>query len=590
MKIDISNGQFFYDLFYQISFLLVLIIYLIEGYKRKFPSSTWLLVIVTVYLFFIIGSKFGAITPEDFRYFTKNFQFPASYNKNVIGALFFGFIGIGFAKMLLRIRYPVLDAFAIAMPFGLAVQRIGCLMVGCCYGNETHLPWAIQYGVHSPAFLSQYFSHQQGLHDQLSLSIHPVPLYFIISSLLIGVTLIVFRHRWKRPGNLALFGFLLLFACRFVIEFFRDPHSNGSFQGNYFLGLKIVQIICIIVVIALLVVIRIREKQAVAKSYPAEPNHPLHNSLYLLILSALLYVTRSWFSEVEFQVLLITLVPAVLSVTGQLITSYYSTSVRLSTAALMLLSLILMSQKNPHTEDKSYRSIRVGYSNGNYKTYHDMGYGSGCDRVSYNQEFKQNYNLGGVGYSIIKIDSTKVLEYGLNAYVGSQTEKSLTTGVSHVNSINGINPFTNVDIKWVGGGLGFHLGSLRLTPFSWYQDVPNPIMPETGTINTFLYPQVYLRIGPEKIIYVSYHLGDQFPAPFPTFYNYVEIGSRLGLNNGFRVSMGSSLYGSFMLKGKIPIRNNFIIEPIYQWSNSNSGNANGTQFVVGLQYLIEYKY
>ena len=54
MKIDIDNGQYFYDLFYQVSFLLVLFIYLIEGYKRKFPWSTWLLVIITVRIFFII--------------------------------------------------------------------------------------------------------------------------------------------------------------------------------------------------------------------------------------------------------------------------------------------------------------------------------------------------------------------------------------------------------------------------------------------------------------------------------------------------------------------------------------------------------
>ncbi|MEI7504126.1 MAG: prolipoprotein diacylglyceryl transferase family protein, partial [Paludibacter sp.] len=174
MKIDISNGQFFYDLFYQISFLLVLIIYLIEGHKRRFPWSTWLLVIVTVRLFFIIGTKFGAITLDDFNYFTQNLQFPASYNTNLIGGLILGFAGVGFSKLMLRIRYPILDAFAIAAPLGMAVQRIGCLMVGCCYGTETIMPWGIQYGVHSPAFQNHCNSHQIGLHDTLSLNVHPV--------------------------------------------------------------------------------------------------------------------------------------------------------------------------------------------------------------------------------------------------------------------------------------------------------------------------------------------------------------------------------------------------------------------------------
>lgn len=143
MKIDIENGQFYYDLSYQLSFFVVVAIYLIEGYKRKFPWSTWLLVILTTRLFVVIGSKFGAITSEDFRYFIDNLQFPATYNKNLIGAMLMGFAGIFISKQLLRIRYPILDAFAVAIPFGIAVQRIGCLMVGCCYGTATNLPWGI---------------------------------------------------------------------------------------------------------------------------------------------------------------------------------------------------------------------------------------------------------------------------------------------------------------------------------------------------------------------------------------------------------------------------------------------------------------
>jgi phosphatidylglycerol:prolipoprotein diacylglycerol transferase len=218
MKIDINNGQFFYDLFYRFSFLLVLIIYLLEGYKRKFPWSTWLLVIVTVRIFFITGSKFGAITQDDFSYFIHHFQFPVQYNTNLIGALVFGFIGVGFAKLLLQIKYPVLDAFAIAVPFGMAVQRVGCLIVGCCYGTETHIPWGIRYGVHAPAYFHQFLSHQISSTDTLTHTIHPVPLYFIISCLIIGITVILLRHHFKRQGNLALFSLMLISACRFIIR------------------------------------------------------------------------------------------------------------------------------------------------------------------------------------------------------------------------------------------------------------------------------------------------------------------------------------------------------------------------------------
>jgi phosphatidylglycerol:prolipoprotein diacylglycerol transferase len=208
MKIDIGNGQFYYDLFYQISFLLVLFVYLAEGYRRKFPWSTWLLVIITVRIFFVIGSKFGAITPQDFSYFAEHLQFPAQHYKNLMGAIFFGFMGVGFAKVLLQIKYPILDAFAIAAPLGMAVQRIGCLMVGCCCGTETTLPWNIQYGQYTPAYLHQMVSQHITSTDALTHGIHPIPLYFIVSCLAIAdkysaVELQQLANQWWEETNVS---------------------------------------------------------------------------------------------------------------------------------------------------------------------------------------------------------------------------------------------------------------------------------------------------------------------------------------------------------------------------------------------------
>ncbi len=220
MSINISNSQYYYDLFYQISFLLVLVTYFIEGYKRKYPWSTWLLVIVTVRIFFIIGSKIGAINHNDLSYFFENLQFPIMHHKNLLGALVFGFAGVGFAKILLKIKYPIMDSFAIPALIGMAIQRIGCLMVGCCYGIETQLPWGIRYGEHSPAFINQFINNKLDFDSNLSLSIHPVPIYFIISSIGIALFLILTRKYWKRTGNLSLFGLLLFSASRFIIEFF----------------------------------------------------------------------------------------------------------------------------------------------------------------------------------------------------------------------------------------------------------------------------------------------------------------------------------------------------------------------------------
>ena len=588
MKIDSSNGQFYYDLFYQISFLLVFIIYLFEGYKRKFPWSTWLLVIVTVRIFFIIGSKFGAITQDDFSYFTQHIQFPAQHYTNLTGALVVGLIGIAFAKLMLQIKYPILDAFAIAAPFGMAVQRIGCLMVGCCYGTETHLPWGIQYGVNTPAFMNQFNSHQVNFNDQLSHFIHPVPLYFIISCLLTGVVVLLLRHHFKRQGNLSLFSLLLLLASRFIIEFFRDPHSNGSLQGSTLVGMKTVQIFCLLAVFILTSIIIIREKQFKIKEYSAQIKNPLLNASYLFMLTVVIYTTRKWFNDIEFYVLIIALIPAALSVINDLIANYFTSLIRISTLFLLVFSLLIMSQSNPKPKSTGWQSIRVGYSGGEYSNRHDVGMGTGCDRHSLSQDFKQKYQLGGIGYSVVKKDSSKVFEYGLNGYFGSHTETGLTSGVTQSNQIWGFNPYFNYDRKWLGAGLGFHVGDLRLTPDYWVEQ-GSVILPKTGTLNTIIYPQIYARLGIERILYLSYHLGNNFPSPFPIFYNYMEIGSGFGFRNGFKVSLGANIDAKTFIKAKIPVSNLFIIEPVYQWGVDNTIYGNKyNQFSIGFSYLFAY--
>lgn len=586
MKINIGNGQFFYELFYQVSFLLVLLIYIIEGYKRKFPWSTWLLVIVTVRIFFITGSKFGAITYDDFNYFLQHFQFPIRHYTNLMGAVAFGLIGVGFAKWMLRIRYPILDAFAVAAPVGMAVQRIGCLMVGCCYGTETHVPWGVQYGVNTPAFLHQFLSHQTTLNGTLSGSIHPVPLYFTLTCLAVAVTVILIRNKFNRPGNLALFSLLLLLASRFLIEFFRDPQSNGAFQGSYFLSLKAVQWINLLAVFMLAAIIIIREKRSIKKDYTVQPNHPLLSSSYLLLLSVLLYVTRNWFTDIEFYVLLIALIPATLFVARDIITNYFTSRIRISTLSLLAFSLLIMSQANPQNKAYSYQSFSIGHSGGVYTNTHNTGMGTGCDRQSMSQDFAQKYQLGGIGYSVIKKDSFNMFEYGLNGYYGSQSETGLTSGITQTNPIWGINPFVSIGNKWFGGRVGLHIGDLRMTPALWSEE-KTPVLPKTGTQSTFLSPQLFARIGIERILFVSYHYRDQFPSPFPIMYSYLELGSGLGARNGFKLSVGINTESAMLFKTEIPIMNRFLLIPMYQ-KGIGDYRVND-QCSVGLHYMFGFR-
>lgn len=405
--------------------------------------------------------------------------------------------------------------------------------------------------------------------------------------------LIILRHRFKSPGNLTLLGISILSAFRFVIEFFRDPNSNGSFQGNYFLGLKIVQIICLITLLLLSAILIVREKRFVKKAYEIHANNPMLNASYLLVLSLLFYFTRKWYSYMEFQTILILIVPAAILVAYNLIASYYSMPLRISTISLMLLSVLLMSQISPQKESTTYKTVRLGYINGDYTNYHSITYGSGCDAQTESQYFEQYYNLVGAGYSVVKKDTRKEIEYGINGFWGAKNETGLTTNIKNTDQILGVTPFFKIGYKWFGGGLGFSLGQLYLTPVSWLES-GNVEMPQTGSKEYIIYPMLYARIGPERIAFVSYHMGDYFPSPFPLMEQYVELGSGFGQRNGFQIGIGAGINNnSILMKAKIPIMKVYVLEPTYVWNNvdreDHLENTANYQFSVSLHYKFGFK-
>lgn len=589
MIIKIDNAQFYYDLFYQLSFLIVLLIYLIEGFYRKFPWTTWLLVLVTVRLFFIAGTKFGAISIEDFNYLMHNFQLPEMHSKNMLGGLIFGLGAIGLSKIVLRIKYPIFNAFAVGVPFAMAIQRVGCLLAGCCFGNETSHFLGIKYGVNSSAFYQQLLSHDINTVDTLSLPVHPVPLYIIIYCSIIVMVMLKFRHYWKRPGNLALSSLLLLMVGRFIVEFFRAPQSNGDFLGIDIMGLKVVQIICLAIILILAIIIFYREKNIVANKFEKHENHPLYNSFYLLFLTSVLVITKNWFTYVEFIVLLLILIPASIGVLWQLIKFYPSLKVRVSTISVLLLSFFLMGQTSvDQGKTKSFKSIKLGYSQGEYESYHSSGRGEGCDRQSLGQDFQQQYKLIGGGYSITKEEAKNVFEYGLNGYFGQQKEYGVETGVNNEILIAGINPFVNYEMNWLGVGGGLHLGNLSNAPEHWSEQGEIK-MPETGSKRSPVYPQFSVRLGHQRFLFLKYNFANQFPSPFPGQMHQIELGTGLGLKNGTRISFGATYESENPhLSAYIPIKNKYVLEPFYSWRNKSASNY-PYYFSIGLHYRFGHE-
>lgn len=125
--------------------------------------------------------------------------------RTIIGALFGGFVGVEVAKKVLGITVATGDPYAIALPLGQALGRVGCFIGGCCYGRPLDEANPLR---------------------SLSLVSHPAQLYEGALDLAVAVTLFAIRKQARAPGLLFRYYLLSYAAIRFVMDFFRGDEKQ----------------------------------------------------------------------------------------------------------------------------------------------------------------------------------------------------------------------------------------------------------------------------------------------------------------------------------------------------------------------------
>ncbi len=125
--------------------------------------------------------------------------------RTILGALFGGFVGVEIAKKALGITVATGDPYAIALPLGQALGRVGCFLGGCCYGKDL-APDSWLYS--------------------LSLVTHPAQLYEGVLDLGVAVTLFAIRKQPRAPGLLFRYYLLSYAAIRFTMDFFRGDEKQ----------------------------------------------------------------------------------------------------------------------------------------------------------------------------------------------------------------------------------------------------------------------------------------------------------------------------------------------------------------------------
>jgi phosphatidylglycerol:prolipoprotein diacylglycerol transferase len=142
----------------------------------------------------------------------------------VLGAALGVWVYSKFAKM--SFAYFA-DVIAPGVILSQAVGRVGCLFNGCCYGEETSLPWGIVYT--NPESLCP-----------VGIAFHPSQVYEIFWNLFVFAILFKMRGKLKPDGSLFALYLTLYSAWRLGSDFLRS--------GDTFLfGLHQAQVIAIVV-------------------------------------------------------------------------------------------------------------------------------------------------------------------------------------------------------------------------------------------------------------------------------------------------------------------------------------------------------
>ncbi|AMR26850.1 hypothetical protein A0257_06845 [Hymenobacter psoromatis] len=436
-----------YAVFYLFGFGLAGGLLVARGGRRGYPWQPWLLLVAGTVLAFVAGTRVAAGTAADWHAVLAHGHWGsgAALGRTVLGGMAAAVLVLAGLRRWLGFGREATDAFALPLVLGLAVQGVGCLLAGCCYG--TPLGAGLGLGICYPAGTGPWAT--QVAHGLLpataavSLPVHAAPVYQVLLCLCIAGVLVAKRRQLARRSGLALPLPLALgaFAAgRFGLEFGRDPWSDVLGAGLWY-GLKPVQWGLAAAALALLAVAVWRSRlinssetttydNLTSPTPPPVPNQPLANLVLVLALLAL----PPWLLPGQLTVAETLVLRALLLPVLALEALRWGRALRLSNplpAALLALGFGLMSQAPAPTAAPAgafaepARALTLsggGLTGSSYQLYQDY---STCSTPQANittfPGYHQRYNVGalGVAYSQqLGSEGSKRLTAGLTGFLG----------------------------------------------------------------------------------------------------------------------------------------------------------------------------
>src|SRR5215831_1091551 len=198
------------------AYLLGLKLAMVRAKTRGLDANRVLDLGIYIIISALVGAKLLLLV-TDFKTFTANPRELLTLARS--GGVFYGGLILAVTVALLYIRkvglplWTTTDVFAPGIALGHVVGRFGCLFAGCCYGKETHVPWAITF--HDPFAAAN-------VGTPLGVPLHPTQLYEAGAEFLILMLLLGTERKGHPFAGRTFWLYMLLYAIsRFAIEFFR---------------------------------------------------------------------------------------------------------------------------------------------------------------------------------------------------------------------------------------------------------------------------------------------------------------------------------------------------------------------------------
>jgi len=191
---------------------------------RRDPRLPWIFIGGLVAAF--IGAKLVYLLAEGWR----DLALPdtarrLATGKTILGGLLFGYAGVEWTKRALDYRATTGDRFAIVVPAGLFLGRLGCLSHGCCLG--------------SPCDASAWFA-LTGPDGTPRWPVVPAELAF--HALAATTALALARSRTRLLEGQRFHAYLVAYGLfRFATEFLREtPRIAGPFTGYHLAAIALI--------------------------------------------------------------------------------------------------------------------------------------------------------------------------------------------------------------------------------------------------------------------------------------------------------------------------------------------------------------